>query len=72
MCFAVDMDLNNGSPKFGPPTFHEKLEIIMDNKFADNFNNNNNNNAVMEESIPVQAYNAPQAPGPGGYGAVPQ
>ena len=30
MCFAVDMDLNNGSPKFGPPTFHEKLEVIMD------------------------------------------
>jgi len=35
MCFAIDMDLNNGTPKFGPPTFHEKLEAIMDDKFAD-------------------------------------
>jgi len=34
MCFAVDMDLNNGSPQYGPPTFHEKLEKIMDEKFA--------------------------------------
>jgi len=39
MCFAVDMDLNNGSPKYGPPTFHEKLEAIMDEKFARNFDN---------------------------------
>jgi len=38
MCFAIDMDLNNGSPKYGPPTFHEKLEAIMDEKFARNFN----------------------------------
>jgi len=34
MCFAVDMDLNGGSPQYGPPTFHEKLEVIMDEKFA--------------------------------------
>lgn len=39
MCFAIDMDLNNGSPQYGPPTFHEKLEEIMDEKFAKNFNN---------------------------------
>tara|TARA_B110000285_G_C14972827_1_gene537455 strand:- start:159 stop:1022 length:864 start_codon:yes stop_codon:yes gene_type:complete len=40
MCFAVDMDLNNGSPRFGPPTFHEKMEAIMDKKFVKNFENN--------------------------------
>jgi len=39
MCFAIDMDLNNGSPKYGPPTFHEKLEAIRDERFAKNFNN---------------------------------
>lgn len=28
MCFGIDIELNNGEPAFGPPTFHEKLEII--------------------------------------------
>jgi len=27
-CMAIDMDLNNGSPAYGPPTFHEKMSII--------------------------------------------
>lgn len=25
MCLAVDLELNNGEPKFGPPSFHVKL-----------------------------------------------
>lgn len=61
MCFSVDMDLNNGSPKFGPPTFHEKLEAIRDEKFAKNFDN-----TVKVEShhaaAPVESYNAPTVP----------
>lgn len=40
MCLAIDMDLNNGSPQYGPPTFHEKLDSIKDEKFVNNFNNN--------------------------------
>jgi hypothetical protein len=24
-CLAVDMDLHNGEPEKGPPTFHDKL-----------------------------------------------
>jgi len=38
MCVAIDMDLNYGTPKYGPPTFHKKLESI-DGRFAKNFNN---------------------------------
>jgi hypothetical protein len=29
-CLAIDMDLNNGKPKFGPPTFHEKIAKIYE------------------------------------------
>ena len=29
MCLAVDKDLN-GEPKYGPPTFHEKLDKVFD------------------------------------------
>lgn len=39
MSLAVDMDLNGGEPKHGPPTFHEKLNEIFDDRFANNFNN---------------------------------
>jgi hypothetical protein len=28
-CVAIDMDLNEGKPVFGPPTFHEKIEPIL-------------------------------------------
>ena len=38
MSFAVDMDLNKGIPQHGPPTFHEKLNEIFDDNFANNFN----------------------------------
>lgn len=38
MCFAIDKDLNNGTCQYGPPTFHEKLEELADEKFADQFN----------------------------------
>jgi len=28
-CLALDMDVNGGVPKWGPPTFHEKMEKIL-------------------------------------------
>jgi len=28
MCFAVDMDLNNGKPEFGPVSFHEAMHTV--------------------------------------------
>jgi hypothetical protein len=34
MSLAVDMDLNKGVPQHGPPTFHEKLAEIFDDRFA--------------------------------------
>ena len=27
-CLAIDMDMNDGSPKFGPPTFHDGMKKI--------------------------------------------
>jgi choline transporter-like protein 2/4/5 len=27
-CLAIDMDMNAGSPKFGPPTFHDSMNKI--------------------------------------------
>jgi len=27
-CLAIDMDINNGTPKYGPPTFHSKLSKL--------------------------------------------
>lgn len=58
MCFAIDMDLNNGTVQYGPPTFHEKLEVIMDEKFANNFNNQ----VPPNNTVPVESYNAPLPP----------
>jgi hypothetical protein len=38
-CLALDMDVNGGIPKWGPPTFHEKMKAILEedgaNKVAD-------------------------------------
>ena len=28
-CMAIDMDLNNGKPEFGPPSFHAKINEIF-------------------------------------------
>lgn len=28
-CLAIDMDLNEGKPVFGPPTFHEKIDKVF-------------------------------------------
>ena len=28
-CMAMDMELNDGRPKFGPPSFHEKIKEIL-------------------------------------------
>lgn len=85
MSLAVDMDLNNGTPKFGPPTFHEKLSEIFDDSFAKNFNNvddgvsaplvaNQVQAAPMNDSYnnqqPPQPYQQQQPPyGQPGYGA---
>lgn len=30
ICFAVDTDLHDGTPKFGPKSYHEKLAAIYD------------------------------------------
>ena len=27
-CLAIDMDMNDGNPQFGPPTFHDSMEKI--------------------------------------------
>lgn len=29
-CAAIDMDLNDGFPKYGPPTFHDKIKKIKE------------------------------------------
>ena len=28
-CMAMDMELNEGRPKYGPPNFHEKIKEIL-------------------------------------------
>lgn len=28
-CMACDMELNDGRPKYGPPSFHEKMNEIL-------------------------------------------
>jgi len=28
-CLALDMDVNGGNPKWGPPSFHEKMDAIL-------------------------------------------
>lgn len=30
-CLAIDMDMNDGSPKYGPPTFHDGVKKIDEN-----------------------------------------
>ena len=40
-CYAIDSDLHDGTPKFGPPTFHDGLEKIkvnsVNNKTSDSY-----------------------------------
>lgn len=50
MSLAVDMDLNGGSPKYGPPTFHEKLQEIFDDRFANDFNKDNTKDPLINQS----------------------
>jgi hypothetical protein len=28
-CMAMDMELNEGRPKYGPPNFHEKIKEVL-------------------------------------------
>lgn len=28
-CMAIDMELHDGRPRYGPPTFHEKMNVIL-------------------------------------------
>lgn len=28
-CLAIDMELNNGMPKFGPPSFQKTIKEIL-------------------------------------------
>ena len=37
-CLALDMDVNGGVPKWGPPTFHEKMNAIIQEEGADKVN----------------------------------
>ena len=37
MCLAIDMELN-GDPKHGPPSYHEKLDIIFEREGGHNVN----------------------------------
>jgi hypothetical protein len=32
-CLAIDLDLNEGKPKFGPPTFHQKIAKVYGEDF---------------------------------------
>ena len=34
-CLALDMDVNGGIPKWGPPTFHEKMKAILEEDGAE-------------------------------------
>jgi hypothetical protein len=40
-CLAIDSDLHDGTPKYGPPTFHDYLENIKgkssNNKGSDSY-----------------------------------
>jgi hypothetical protein len=36
-CLALDIDVNGGVPKWGPPTFHEKMKAILEEAGADKF-----------------------------------
>jgi len=29
-CICVDLDLNDGAPKYGPPTFHDSLQNMRE------------------------------------------
>mmetsp|Transcript_16434 Transcript_16434/g.27864 ORF Transcript_16434/g.27864 Transcript_16434/m.27864 type:complete len:87 (+) Transcript_16434:1689-1949(+) len=31
-CLAIDMDMNDGHPQFGPPTFHDSLTKIEEGR----------------------------------------
>jgi hypothetical protein len=33
LCLAVDMDLNDGQPYYGPPKFHEKMQAVYKEEF---------------------------------------
>jgi hypothetical protein len=34
-CLALDMDVNGGIPKWGPPTFHLKMKAILEEDGAE-------------------------------------
>lgn len=37
-CLAIDLDMHNGVPKHGPPTFHDKVQKIKDSpEIGDNY-----------------------------------
>jgi len=49
ICFAVDSDLNDGEPKFGPKSYHEKLGKIYnyDPKSNNDYEKVNDQNAPL-------------------------
>ena len=42
LCLAVDMDLNNSTPYFGPPKFHEMIDAMDFDKFKSKKGENKN------------------------------
>jgi len=46
MSYAVDCDLNNGAPSYGPPDFHKRLAAIV----AENKNNDCSDERNMENA----------------------
>jgi hypothetical protein len=43
MSMAIDLELNGGSPKFGTPSFHEKMEAAMADEYIPGVPQDNNN-----------------------------
>lgn len=71
-CMACDMELNDGRPKYGPPSFHEKMNEVLGNPDLDTGNANEPKNPDGEVDQTAMPMNPPQGqpvmmqPGMGG------
>lgn len=45
-CLALDMDVNGAAPKWGPPTFHEKMKKILSEDGEEKVNDDGVGNAM--------------------------
>jgi len=58
-CMAIDMDLNEGKPEFGPPSFHAKINDIFNDdmdKVVDTEKNPNDGVMPTQQYTPVNGY----------------